>query len=561
MTPSSSSSSRLSLSLTSLDRLVLVLLAEHRVLTTTQLVVATDAPLRTLHHRMSRLKGAGLVSALRPYAAKGSAPLHHFLTAKGAALVGDPAPRRPAKTPTAPFLAHTAAVADVWLALSRSGPEAGMVLRSWAREEAAWEEWDRVGHRLRRVAPDAAASVEVDGAVVDLLIEVDRATMTTKRLVHKAGRYFDYANARAWKAAHAHCPVLLLLTTSEARAGGFLARIATVRRKSEGWLRDPHNDERLVVAACGAVERPERAVTAPLWRTEPKERPRPLADLLADVAARQRANEHHGAARAAEEAERRRWDRLLHATMLAGRELAAFRAALPDARAADGLMALVEATTGYGDPDRQVEEAEPYERLFLALAAWWREGATRAPAPPEVVAYLAEQAYPLALAEQTAAVLAATAHAEAGDPRLRLAALALAAGRLVGERERRFLAERPHRCAEFDSNEGGCAASRYRSWRAGAARRRWKALPFLERRRTPVEDVAARLDAEHLVACGTCGHATRRKGVRLTDGDRRGQECDLCRGRYVAWGDRPALPTLPDVLAALAARVDRGMDG
>jgi hypothetical protein len=67
--------------LTDLDRLLLTLLSEQRVLTQTQLEpLIADTPARTLRYRSERLTRFGLLGRSRPYRDKGSAPFHYWPT-------------------------------------------------------------------------------------------------------------------------------------------------------------------------------------------------------------------------------------------------------------------------------------------------------------------------------------------------------------------------------------------------------------------------------------------------------------------------------------------------
>ena len=129
--------SRSSAQLTALDQSLLDLLAEHRVLTTPQLVVACCSPERTVDYRLSRLLDAGLVARTRPYKDRGSAPFHWWLSAKGMKRLGRETTSRPPSEPNPLFLAHTTAVAGLWLGV-KSLPWLRLV--SWLREEVAREE-------------------------------------------------------------------------------------------------------------------------------------------------------------------------------------------------------------------------------------------------------------------------------------------------------------------------------------------------------------------------------------------------------------------------------------
>ncbi|HZN72888.1 MAG TPA: replication-relaxation family protein [Micromonosporaceae bacterium] len=179
---------------------LLVLLDKHRVMTTGQLARATAVPERTTRYRLDRLHTAGLVECVRPGRETGSAPRHWCLRPAGARLVAGTATAD--GRPSGMFVAHAAALTEVWLALSEYGPAEGIQVASWLTDRAAWQEWDRASAwstHPYRLTPDAAATLTVDGANVAVFIEVDLASMTQTLLKQKVARYLAYADDRAWE--------------------------------------------------------------------------------------------------------------------------------------------------------------------------------------------------------------------------------------------------------------------------------------------------------------------------------------------------------------------------
>jgi len=43
------------------------------------------------------------------------------------------------------FVAHAAAIAEVWLCLVERGPAIGIAVTRWLTDRAGWQEWTRVG--------------------------------------------------------------------------------------------------------------------------------------------------------------------------------------------------------------------------------------------------------------------------------------------------------------------------------------------------------------------------------------------------------------------------------
>ncbi|MEV5768731.1 replication-relaxation family protein [Micromonospora sp. NPDC052213] len=176
---------------------LLVLLGEHRILTTDQLAWATGAPVRTVRHRLDRLRTASLVDAVRPGRESGSAPRHWWLRIAGARLVAGTAAAPGRQRPSGLHVAHAAAIGEVWLAVRDHGPAAGLALRRWWSDRAGWQEWESTrsgnGTRTRRLTPDAVLLVDVDHAGVigtaAAFVEVDLATMSQAVLRETA--YWD----------------------------------------------------------------------------------------------------------------------------------------------------------------------------------------------------------------------------------------------------------------------------------------------------------------------------------------------------------------------------------
>jgi hypothetical protein len=257
---------------------LLVLLDRHRVMTTDQLGRATATPDRTVRYRMERLGDAGLVECARPGRERGSAPRHWWLRAAGARLVTGSAPAE--GRPSGMFVAHAAAITEVWLALVEHGPAIGIEVSGWLTDRAGWQEWTRQGRWTShpyRLTPDAVATVRPGDAV---FIEVDLATMTQTLLKQKVLRYLAYAADRVWEDTFPQCPPMLLLTTTPTRAATF-ARVAGQVLARALDIRDPAG--LLVVAACGLVRDPAQAIVEPCWSpTEPGAAELTLAELLAE---------------------------------------------------------------------------------------------------------------------------------------------------------------------------------------------------------------------------------------------------------------------------------------
>jgi hypothetical protein len=256
--------------LSDLDRRILDLLSSLRVLTQTQLasLLSPEIPPRTLRYRTARLAKLGLIGRTRPYRERGSAPHHLWPTRKGEAIAeGGPPPRGgERREPNPLFLAHAAAISELYVALKSRLPE-GLKLTSFEREAEAREAFRGYDGKEQAVAPDACVQIEeADGRVLLGLVELDLGTMSVRQLKAKAEGYGEYAKLEGWRKRNAYCPPLLFITTSEKRARSFLA---TCRRAVDR--------DRMLVAATGSARDIGRALTAPKWLAGEREG----VDLLA----------------------------------------------------------------------------------------------------------------------------------------------------------------------------------------------------------------------------------------------------------------------------------------
>jgi hypothetical protein len=260
----SRSSSTRTPALSDLDRRILDLLSFLRVLTQTQLasLLSPEIPPRTLRYRTARLAKLRLIGRTRPYRERGSAPHHLWPTRKGEAIAeGGPPPRGgERREPNPLFLAHAAAISELYVALKTSLPE-GLRLTGFEREAEAREAFRGYDGKEHAVAPDACIQIEeTDGRVLLALVELDLGTMSARQLKAKAEGYGVYVEREGWRQRNPYCPPLLFLTTSEKRARSFLA---TCRRTVDR--------SRMLVAASESARDIGRSLVAREWLAGEKE--------------------------------------------------------------------------------------------------------------------------------------------------------------------------------------------------------------------------------------------------------------------------------------------------
>lgn len=280
--------------LSDLDRRILDLLSFLRVLTQTQLasLMSPEIQPRTLRYRTARFAKLGLLGRTRPYRERGSAPHHLWPTRKGEAIAeGEPPPRGgERREPNPLFLAHAAAISELYVALKTGLPE-GLRLAGFEREAEAREAFRGYDGKEHAVAPDACIQIaEADGRVLLGLVELDLGTMSARQLKAKAEGYGEYAKLEGWRQRNEYCPPLLFITTSEKRARLFLATCGRAVDR-----------QRMLAAATGLARDIDRSQVAPEWLAGEDE----SGDLLAVLRGARRPYDE---ACQREEAERREKD-------------------------------------------------------------------------------------------------------------------------------------------------------------------------------------------------------------------------------------------------------------
>jgi Replication-relaxation len=210
------------------DRRLLAVLCTHRVVRQDQLErLLPDVPQRTLRYRTRRLHDLGLMGRTRPYRERGSAPNHHWPTRRADCMMnGDPIPRGGEhEQPNPLFLAHAAALTELYVALAVEGPSAGLSLFDYRREGEAREPFKHLG-KQRALAPDAMVILtDEQERKLGAFVELDLGTMSHTRLRQKADLYAAYTAADVWQDRHLFLPALLFLTTTDTRARRFLAAL------------------------------------------------------------------------------------------------------------------------------------------------------------------------------------------------------------------------------------------------------------------------------------------------------------------------------------------------
>jgi hypothetical protein len=267
-----------------IDRSLLGVLCAHRVVTQAQLGrLFPGVPERTLRYRTRRLHDLGWTGRSRPYREQGSAPNHHWPTRRADCMMrGEPVPRGGERTkPNPSFLAHAAALTELYVALATEAGEVGLSLQEYRREGEAREPFDGSG-KQRALAPDAMVIlVDREGRKFGAFVEIDLGSMSHTRLRQKAELYAAYAASDAWHEQHLFLPALLFLTTTDARASKFLGALA--RALSYGPRE--HRRRPFVAGAAGIAWAPHRLLDATCLADLTGNVGLALADILLDARA------------------------------------------------------------------------------------------------------------------------------------------------------------------------------------------------------------------------------------------------------------------------------------
>ena len=488
--------------LAEIDRRVLGVLCAHRVVTQAQLGRLFPAVSeRTLRYRTRRLHELGLAGRSRPYREQGSAPNHHWPTRRADCLMrGEPAPKGGERSrPNPIFLAHAAALTELYVTLETKARHVGLAVQEYRREGDARELFEGAGKK-RALAPDAMVIlVDAQGRKFGAFVEIDLGTMSHTRLRQKAELYADYAASDAWRERHPFLPALLFLTTTDTRAAKFLTALA--RALSHGPRQ--HGRRAFVAGAAGSAWAPGQLLNDAC-----------LADLdgnagltLADILGAARAPYEQALAYRQEQAdaEQARRQTLRDDPGAMRKLLVDYSYALTAYMQALGstgerAVELLRASTSRPSPDEREALRAIARDLDHALP---EPRAHDLPSPGaavrETIALLVEH-YRSTQAQQVTAL----ADRHGAGPSLRRASQTLRDGGLLDHATLRHLqSDAEHDAAgRHEQHERQLA---YLAWRDHAARRLARDAGLLGRLTHRAEDFYAQLDHERLRTCVSCG--------------------------------------------------------
>ena len=517
-------------SLAEIDRQLLDVLCTHRVVRQDQLCrLFPDVPERTLRYRTRRLHDLGLAGRTRPYREQGSAPNHHWPTRRADGLMrGEPEPRGgERKCPNPSFLAHAAALTELYVSLSTAVDSAALSLQEYHREARA--PFENPPGKKRVLAPDAiAALVDLEGRKLSTFVEIDLGTMSHTRLRAKAELYAAYATTGAWREHFLFLPALLFLTTSDSRARKFLKALAHSLSYS------PRQDRRraFVAGAAGIAWAPHRLLAEPcLIDLDGMTGVRLLDVLSAAYAPYERACEHE---RKQREVEEERLRALRNDSAAIREHIRSHESSLRPYLEALGprgeqTMRLLLAANSPPDVDEGAVLRSIARDLDMALL---EPGLHLLPSPGPPVVSDVELLADLYRSQQGRLVAALIARHENG-PNLRQARRVLQDGGLMA---RDVLDGLP---ADIERDSVGrqtqdTQRAAYMRWREQAARRLARTAGPLGRLTHRPEDFYAQIDREHLKVCKRCDETVYPSAHETQDISGRHQQppCHYCGNAY-----------------------------
>jgi Replication-relaxation len=214
------------------DLQVLLLLLEHKILTTHQITSLCFRSLRRCQHRMRELKDLGLVSSFQVGRGfgEGRAPACWYLTKPGQVEIADAKDVRTSDLPWVPassyrtskMIAHRLGVNAFFCALAEASRALqGHCLATWRPEH-----WVRT--RSAKIKPDGFGRYLHPGGVCEFYFEYDRATEARGALTRKLEGYLKLATGWTREQELTGFPNVLVLVPEEGREG----EVATAFRSS-----------------------------------------------------------------------------------------------------------------------------------------------------------------------------------------------------------------------------------------------------------------------------------------------------------------------------------------
>jgi len=159
----------------------------------------------------------------------GSASHIYALTSLGQRVLDQGGPRRRLAEPSARFVDHTLAVADLLVQLVASERAGRCESLSWQAELECWREVETLGGRVI-LRPDLFVALATEEYDLRWFVEVDRGSEHLPALLRKCRIYHSYYKSGLEQRRHDVFPRVLWITTSDRRAAALRQAIGGDRR-------------------------------------------------------------------------------------------------------------------------------------------------------------------------------------------------------------------------------------------------------------------------------------------------------------------------------------------
>jgi hypothetical protein len=251
-----------SLQLSDRDHHILDLVARFRIMSGSQLRELfwpdgePESRARLARRGLARLASLDLLAPLARRVGgvrAGSAGYCFALGPAGQRLLRDGRTRRPA-TPGARHLAHTLAVAQLYVELVLTQRSGLVELVSFDPEPACWRRYPGPFGASETLKPDARVRLASGEYEVDWFIEIDLDTEGRTTIAGKAGRYRDCFNSGVLQAAEDVFPKTLWITPATKRAD-LLKQVFAHFPEGDGRLFETTIDDEAISALVGGLAR------------------------------------------------------------------------------------------------------------------------------------------------------------------------------------------------------------------------------------------------------------------------------------------------------------------
>lgn len=149
----------------------------------------------------------------------GSAAYVYALTAAGQRVLAGPGARPRRHEPSLPFVAHTLAIADLYVGLhQRARSEPGITVLDLQTEPRCWRSWTGLSGEQLLLRPDLYLAASVDADELRWFIEVDLGSEHRPALVRKARAYQRYYDSGVEQQREGLFPRVAWVVPDEQRA-------------------------------------------------------------------------------------------------------------------------------------------------------------------------------------------------------------------------------------------------------------------------------------------------------------------------------------------------------